>query len=239
MFVLKQGVHADPETIIQWVYKMFRMAKEGLPENLQEYAKDFNSQIREPLSTVRVADFKHAKSEFENAIKELTQEGQIEIIEPFSELRLADHTQWIFYGKDEDPFFSASDLTAQPLQFVRSRVKNFCELHSLNEKETDEVIISVTEAAENAIKYSNRYVIVFHQKIQNGEYEIQAYNSVQEVDLQNEIERGKFSEEESLMRGILVMSRLLDNLDLERDMEKRRVEFIGTKKLTGLSAEPV
>ncbi|RME92518.1 MAG: hypothetical protein D6767_03085 [Candidatus Hydrogenedentota bacterium] len=230
-YVMRQGVHGDKETIAKWVLMLIRMAREGLPENIAEYQNYFQQDVQTLLGDEDLNYWTKNEQKLMLAIDAMVKEKKIEIIDPFQEFRLANHKEWVFYGKDKDIFFTASDLQAQPLQFIRSRVKNFCEMHRLSEATTDEIIISVTEAAENAIKYSNRYVWVFHHEIQGSEYKIRAINSVKDIDLQDEIQRGKFSEDVSLMRGVLVMSRLLDKLDLERDTQKKRVEFYGIKKI--------
>ena len=118
------------------------------------------------------------------------------------------------------------------LQYIRSRVQNFCDSKGMIDSHRDEVVISVTEAAENAIKYSNVLPVFIEHGIENDEYFIRAINSVNDLNLKDEISRGKFSEDVSLMRGVLVMSKLLDYLDIVRDMEKKRVEFVGRKKVS-------
>jgi anti-sigma regulatory factor (Ser/Thr protein kinase) len=130
-------------------------------------------------------------------------------------------------------------MQLSPLQYIRSRVQNFCDSKGVIESHRDEIVISVTEAAENAIKYSNVIPVFIEHGIEKDEYFIRAINSVNDLNLNDEISRGKFSEDVSLMRGVLVMSKLLDYLDIARDVDKKRVEFVGRKKVQFKSARLV
>lgn len=208
---------------------MYRLlAAAPLPDNLAEFQDSLNSQVGDILQ------FEHVNLNdalLQEEVMRLFDAGSTEVILPYSELRWRNHSDWVFHERESEQFFVSNNMQQSPLQYIRSRVQNFCDSKGIIDSHRDEVVISVTEAAENAIKYSNALPVFIEQGIENGEYFIRAINSVSDLNLKDEISRGKFSEDVSLMRGVLVMSKLLDFLDIVRDLEKRRVEFVGRKKV--------
>lgn len=209
---------------------MYRLlVAQPLPENLREFQADLDKQAGDAKNhqSVELSD-----NFMQSEITRLFDAGATEVILPYSELRWRNHNEWIFHNGNSESFFVANDIKLSPLQYIRSRVQNFCDDKGVAASHRDEVVISVTEAAENAIKYSNVFPVYIHHGIENDEYYIRAVNSVNDLNLKDEISRGKFSEDVSLMRGVLVMSKLLDFLDIVRDVERKRVEFVGRKKIS-------
>lgn len=203
----------------------------GLPENLKHFQINLDEAVKKPFQSMN-GSMGSASLEMVSAeLDALVNTGILEKIIPYNEYRLKDKTKWSFYDKKSEGFFICNDLNLNPLQYIRSRVQNFCLNHGVDQADRDELVISVTEAGENAIKYSNEFPILVKHSIVANEYSIQVFNSVSELNLNDEINRGKFSEDVSLMRGVLVMSKLLDFLDISRDSERRIVEFIGKKTL--------
>jgi len=209
---------------------MYRLlAGSPLPANLSEFQGYLDTQV----SGVPRQNGTEIDDDFlQKEIMRLFDAGATEVILPYSELRWRNHADWVFAKDNTEGFFVANDMRLSPLQYIRSRVQNFCDAKGVINAHRDEIVISVTEAAENAIKYSNVLPVYIYHGIENEEYFIRAINSVNDLNLKDEISRGKFSEDVSLMRGVLVMSKLLDFLDIIRDVEKKRVEFIGRKKIT-------
>ncbi len=232
--VLVAGVHGSAENLKQWVEMYRKLAAAPLPANLAEYQQALDKQV-DPVrqhETVQLTD-----EYLQKEVIRLFDAGATEVILPYSELRWRNQNDWVFHNDNEEAFFVANELNLSPLQYIRSRVQNFCDSKGMIASHRDEVVISVTEAAENAIKYSNVLPVYIHHGLEKDEYFIRAINSVTDLNLKDEISRGKFSEDVSLMRGVLVMSKLLDFLDIVRDVDRRRVEFIGRKKVTLKSAK--
>lgn len=227
--VLFAGVHGSAENLKQWVEMYRKLGAQPLPENLAEYQSALDKQVKPMLEhdTVQLTD-----DFLQKEVIRLFDAGATEVILPYSELRWRNQNDWVFHNDNEEAFFVANELNLSPLQYIRSRVQNFCDSKGMIASHRDEVVISVTEAAENAIKYSNVLPVYIHHGLEKDEYFIRAINSVTDLNLKDEISRGKFSEDVSLMRGVLVMSKLLDFLDIVRDVDRRRVEFIGRKKVT-------
>lgn len=222
------GVHGSVENFRQWVQMYRQLAAAPLPDNLAEFQVSLNQQVAgiERFASVELTD-----EVVQNEVMRLFDAGSTEVILPYSELRWRNHAEWVFHARNSEQFFVSNNMQQAPLQYIRSRVQNFCESKGMTDSHRDEVVISVTEAAENAIKYSNVVPVFIEHGIENDEYFIRAINSVNDLNLKDEISRGKFSEDVSLMRGVLVMSKLLDYLDIVRDMDKKRVEFVGRKKV--------
>lgn len=226
--IFRAGVHGSVENLRQWVTMYRQLAAAQLPQNLLE----FQQVLRDQVAGIEFFQQELSDDFMQGEIMRLFDAGATEVIFPYSELRWRNHSEWVFHSVAHESFFVANDLKLAPLQYIRSRVQNFCESKGVIAAHRDEIVISVTEAAENAIKYSNVLPVYIHHGIQKDEYFIRAVNSVNELNLKDEISRGKFSEDVSLMRGVLVMSKLLDFLDIVRDADMRRVEFIGRKKIS-------
>ncbi|MCX7632499.1 MAG: hypothetical protein N2Z22_04105 [Turneriella sp.] len=216
---------------MQWAEMYHSLAETSLPENLSQFHEALYQQVGV------AADYRALTREtIEQELAKLVGSGKIEKIPPYSELRWVDHNEWLFSNKSKEQFFISNKMEQSPLQYIRSRVQNFCDSKGIVGMQKDEIVISVTEAAENAIKYSNVLAVFIEHGLEHNEYYIRTINSVSELNLKEEITRGKFSEEFSLMRGVLVMSKLLDYIDIARNNDKRWVEFIGKKKVS-LKAE--
>jgi len=227
--IFRSGVHGSAENLYQWCMMNLRLKTEGVPENLRSYLPAMTHQVNGiSLPELMKPSAKEAIKQFTLSLKE---REEIELVGPYNEYRLKDHSQWNFHNQDQESFFICNDLTLSPLQFIRSRVQNFCTEKNISDMHRDEIVISVTEATENAIKYSNAFPVYIEHGIKDKEYSVRVVNSVNDVNLTEEISKGKFSEDVSLMRGVLVMSKLLDFLDIVRDTENRRVEFVGRKKV--------
>jgi anti-sigma regulatory factor (Ser/Thr protein kinase) len=230
------GVHGSVENIRQWVQMYRQLAAEPLPNNLAEFQASLDQQVAgiEQFAGIELTDDLVQKE-----VMRLFDAGATEVILPYSELRWRNHAEWVFHTRNKEQFFVSNNMQLSPLQYIRSRVQNFCDSKGVIESHRDEIVISVTEAAENAIKYSNVIPVFIEHGIEKDEYFIRAINSVNDLNLNDEISRGKFSEDVSLMRGVLVMSKLLDYLDIARDVDKKRVEFVGRKKVQFKSARLV
>lgn len=227
--IFRAGVHGSAENFRQWVEMYRQLARETLPDNLIQFDPFLKKQVGE---INRFDSITLDEMTLQNELIRLFDAGLTEVILPYSELRWRNRRDWACYTATSESFFVSNTLQFSPLQYIRSRVQNFCEVKGISNAQRDEIVISVTEAAENAIKYSNIHPVYVEHGIEGDEYFIRAMNSVDDVNLKQEISRGKFSEDVSLMRGVLVMSKLLDYLDIVRDADRRLVEFVGRKKIS-------
>lgn len=230
--VLSEGIHGDIETITGWAKMALAIAEKGLPDNLGDYKQEYKKydhfheylEIKDQINTESI----------QGSINELLDEGTIEELLPYQEYRLSDPQKFSFFNRNKEVFFACNELNLGPMQLIRSKIQNFFKQHKISQEELDEVIIVATEAAENAVKYSNEFTIIISHSLENNIYKLKLFNSYSEVSLNDEINRGKFSNDVSLMRGVLVMTKLLDELDIKREKEKRRVVFFGKKTLKSI-----
>jgi hypothetical protein len=152
------GVHGSAENLKQWVEMYRKLASQPLPQNLSEYQQALDKQVNpiRGFETVQLTD-----DFLQKEVIRLFDAGATEVILPYSELRWRKQADWVFHSENEESFFVANELNLSPLQYIRSRVQNFCESKGMIDSHRDEVVISVTEAAENAIKYSNVLPVLY------------------------------------------------------------------------------
>ena len=229
--LFNEGVHGNLETIFAWSQMLRSIFEIGLPQNLQEFQDDFAQSFANKFLIYNKILKSISLADTQAELEQLEEDQIIEIIPPYNEYRLIDHQNWVFED-DTDILFCGNDLSQEPLQFIRSRIQNFCEFKGISKDVKYELIIAITEAAENAIKYSDQAPVIISHGIENGSYFVNVYNSTSNLDVKTDINRGKFSEQTSLMRGVLVMSKLFDDLELNRDPESNVVVFKGVKNLS-------
>ncbi|MBX7058729.1 MAG: ATP-binding protein [Leptospirales bacterium] len=125
----------------------------------------------------------------------------------------------------------SGNLQDSPIQMVRSRLERFLRFHRIAEEDVIDLTIATTEAIENAVKYSDHTAINVFYELRGGEFFIRIVNWMDEVIPEKDIESGKYSPATTLMRGMMVMVKLFDNVDLDISDERRQVIFSASRKL--------
>ncbi|MCC6275019.1 MAG: ATP-binding protein [Leptospiraceae bacterium] len=119
-----------------------------------------------------------------------------------------------------------------PLQYVRSRLEYFLRKNQVQEEIILDISIATIEAMENAVKYGDGEVVEVKCAIDKARiFKISILNNIKEFSLQGDIERGKFSSTATLMRGMMVMQKLFDKMDLDILEEKKQALFTAEKKV--------
>mgnify|MGYP001568367542 CR=1 FL=1 len=119
-----------------------------------------------------------------------------------------------------------------PLQYVRSRLEFFLKKNSISEEIILDISIATIEAMENAVKYGDGELVEIKCSIDKSKlFKISILNNIKEFNLQSDIERGKFSSTATLMRGMMVMQKLFDKMDLDILEEKKQALFTAEKKV--------
>jgi len=227
--ILKEGLQGDKESIYKWFLMIQDLLHKGLSDNLSDYKKKFNKIIVQKYKERNIQQI--SIEIFNNTIQELLNEKKIEIVGQYNEYQYKNKEELNFYNQNIDYSFVSTNFSFQPLQFVRSKVQRFCKLHNISQTSLDDIIIAVTEASENAIKYADKPVVAIKQKFKKNTYSIKIINSMKEITSSDEVNVEKFSEDVSLMRGVLIMSKLMDNIDIIQNTKKQRVIFTGSKKI--------
>lgn len=134
-------------------------------------------------------------------------------------------------SKDEFVVLGAHEYS--PIQYVRSRLEFFLKVNSAQEEDIMDISIAAIEAVENAVKYGDGKKIEVSFEVGSDKlFVINMINTIKEFDLENEIERGKFSPNRTLMRGVMVMQKLFDEINLSVIDQKQQAHLKAIKKLS-------
>jgi anti-sigma regulatory factor (Ser/Thr protein kinase) len=119
-----------------------------------------------------------------------------------------------------------------PIQYVRTRLEYFLISNEVNEDDLMDISIATIEGIENAVKYGDGNQVAISTKIIGKKLELSIINNIKEFDLKNEIDRGKYSVNATLMRGVMVMQKLFNHLDIEIIDEKKQARLYAEKILS-------
>ncbi|MCB1308078.1 MAG: ATP-binding protein [Leptospiraceae bacterium] len=125
----------------------------------------------------------------------------------------------------------SGDLKDSPIQMVRSRMETFLRYFGAGEADIMDLSIATTEAMENAVKYSDHKTIEVTYSLVGGQFDIKIVNRIGEIRLEQDIESGKYSGSTTLMRGMMVMVKLFDEVDIDIIDEKGLAIFTASRKL--------
>ncbi|MBL0955589.1 MAG: ATP-binding protein [Leptospira sp.] len=148
-----------------------------------------------------------------------------------------------YYITDESPiirkmgtsesFVILGALHYNPMQYVRARLAYFLKRNGIDEELRMDLCIATVEAVENAAKYGDGGgVEVTFQIDKQKVFSIEMINTVKDFNLEDDIQRGKFSSTATLMRGMMVMQKLFDSVDLEITDNRKQAILKATRKLT-------
>lgn len=106
-------------------------------------------------------------------------------------------------------------LSASPIQMVRSRLEAFLRKYGAGNLDIVDISIATTEAMENAVKYSDHGMIDVEYSIHEKNFQIKIVNKIGDIKPEVDIASGKYSGSITLMRGMMVMVKLFDEVDIE------------------------
>ena len=131
-----------------------------------------------------------------------------------------------------DSYSVYGEAKFSPIQYVRSRQEHFLEYNYVSEDDIMDISIATIEAIENAVKYGDGNIVHIDYLIDSNRImKLNIINNIKEFDLTNEIERGKYSSNTTLMRGIMVMQKLFNHLELQIIDDKKQAHLYAEKKL--------
>jgi anti-sigma regulatory factor (Ser/Thr protein kinase) len=123
-------------------------------------------------------------------------------------------------------------LKYNPMQYVRARLDFFLAKNQVIEDLRMDLCIATVEAVENAAKYGDGLNVEVTFNIDKAKvFTIEMTNTVKDFDLEDDILRGKFSSTATLMRGMMVMQKLFDTVDLDIIDNRRQAYLKATRKL--------
>jgi anti-sigma regulatory factor (Ser/Thr protein kinase) len=125
----------------------------------------------------------------------------------------------------------SGEVTAGPIQMVRSCMEAFLRFHGASEENVMDISIATTEAMENAVKYSDHSPIRVSYWIENRVFHITITNRLSDVRLEQDIADGKYTSTTTLMRGMMVMVKLFDEMDIQIREDEKIAVFAAHKAL--------
>lgn len=124
-------------------------------------------------------------------------------------------------------------LNFNPMQYVRARLDYFLNVHNVNEDLRIDLCIATVEAVENSAKYGDGLnVEIIFQIDKSKVFTIEMVNTVKDFNIEDDILRGKFSSTATLMRGMMVMQKLFDVVDLDISDNRNQAYLKASRKLT-------
>ncbi len=175
-----------------------------------------------------------------NCLEELAAEGRMisRTLHSICDYRISspvEHNQFYNYKVFSDKRFSA-------IQLIRSRIESFLRYFRVREEEQIDIVIALTEALENAVKYSDREEIEVSYTIEDLQsdsdsphsrrFRLEIKNHAAESSPHEDILSGKYADGSiTLMKGLKVMYQLFDELDLNLDHGSGVVTLKASKKL--------
>ncbi|EMO29661.1 ATP-binding protein [Leptospira noguchii] len=220
----------------------FRLSKEEIEKQVRSMLSlGLTGTVNDFFSWIRMDTIRKFKDEpdLENTIVENILESFVESSyvkrSKFNSKEFHIHPD-IIQGKKFPPkecYTLLGKITFQPMQYVRSRFEFFLKNQGTPEDLVVDLCIGVLEAVENAVKYGDGTEVEVEYYIDSSQtLFIQIVNNLKELNLEQDIERGKFSSTATLMRGMMVMQKLFDELDLEILENKKQAQFNAKKKLS-------
>jgi len=125
----------------------------------------------------------------------------------------------------------SGEVTTGPIQMVRSCMEAFLRFHGASEETVIDVSIATTEAMENAVKYSDHSPIQVSYWIEKSVFYISITNRLSDVRLEQDIAAGKYTSTTTLMRGMMVMVKLFDEMDIQIREDEKIAVFSAHKSL--------
>ncbi|MCC5813736.1 MAG: ATP-binding protein [Leptospira sp.] len=131
-----------------------------------------------------------------------------------------------------DSYNILGKLDYSPLQYVKTRLEYFLRKNSVDEEEIIDVAIATIEAIENAVKYGDGEIVEVEYSIDRSrKFSISLLNNIKEFNLEDDIKRGKFTSTATLMRGMMVMQKLFNQVDLEILDDRKQASFKASRIL--------
>lgn len=202
--ILAQGVTGYPSDYLSWLNMTFALKYETFSHN---YTKEAIQELLEKMITTRQAK----PGEFDK--KEYASNHKI---------KQDNHEQYTILGAHE----------YSPIQYLRTRLETFLKYHSIDEMAIMDISIGTVEAIENAVKYGDgRQIDIEYYINSQNLFTIHIINKIKDFEPQGDIDSGKYSSNITLMRGVMVMQKLFDNLDLSILDETKQAKLSAEKNL--------
>ena len=224
LYLLEHHVKGNSIDLHKWILMFCEIIEKKLPSGLVEYQKKFYMYQKE-LSL-------HIK----NTSLKMVEENLNQLLISHPMIQKNTNLEYYIQAKKnnnnaQEFFFIIKDYSYNPIFFMRNKTELFLQQYEIKKEIYDELLIGVTEAIENAIKYTNHSLIYIEHtyEIVTNEYRLIIANSIEKTN--NQIDTSKYTERKSLMRGILIMSKIFDNITTNRNEDLEYFLFTAFKKI--------
>ena len=226
--VLKHGVEGDEDAFYSWCKMFFALSNVKMLNKFSQFESSFVSAFSQNKEIYKKDCESLDLESVSKYLQEQVSQKRVKLRTDHDKKKfmLSDLSSASFGGKNrQETIFVSNILDHQVVYFFRSKVRNWLQLEKISDSDSMKICIVVTEAIENAMKYSNQFPIVIEHSLKNGMYELTVYNSVKKTN--KELLDDVFTKGVSLMRGILIMMKTLDEFDIDRDEKKNLVILKG------------
>lgn len=205
--LFSSGVSGNAKDFFSWVQmEVFRKFKD-LPNCTLENVQSFVDHL---VSTGDVATNPHDAREY----------------------LLAEKSTLIRKIGTTEKFTILGALNYNPMQYVRARLDHFLSRNGVIEDIRMDLCIATVEAVENAAKYGDGLNVDIIFSIDKSKvFTLEMTNTVKDFNLEDDILRGKFSSTATLMRGMMVMQKLFDSVDLDIIDNRKQAYLKAQRKL--------
>lgn len=125
----------------------------------------------------------------------------------------------------------SGNLADSPIQMFRSRLIAYLQFHGADDNIVMDLSIAGIEALENAVKYTDQNEIEVNYSIHDDIFYLEIVNHVRRASAEEDILSGKYSGSVTLMRGMMVMVKLFDDIQIDMNEEENMAFFRAEKKL--------
>jgi anti-sigma regulatory factor (Ser/Thr protein kinase) len=203
------------------------LMKAMLPTGLSGYPADFLSWIKMEYKKKGKTYSSVSMKSIENCLTVLKSE---KIIEPnkndpkeYCGVSSVLLKTWV---KDSYEIYGAFEFS--PIQYVRSRLESFLKINNVSEDDLVDVSIATIEAIENAAKYGDGNSVFVSCTIQEKKLQLEIINKIKDVDLETELLK-KYTSATTLMKGVMVMQKLFNHVDLQILEETQQAKLYAEK----------
>ncbi|WP_411821785.1 ATP-binding protein [Leptospira sp. 'Mane'] len=170
----------------------------------------------------------------QDILNHLQSNGDI-VTNPFDprEYNLSEKSPLVRKVGNSEKYVILGALVYNPMQYARARLDYFLKCNQVPEDLRMDLCIATVEAVENAAKYGDGLNVEINYQIDKSKlFTIEMLNTVKDFNLEDDIQRGKFSSTATLMRGMMVMQKLFDAVDLEILDNRKQAYLKASRKLS-------
>ncbi|MCX7999043.1 MAG: ATP-binding protein [Leptospiraceae bacterium] len=213
--------------------RILECLKSFLPFGLTGYVDDFTAWVKMEFVKQNLDKSLATSDKVRTLLENLKREGEY-VAGKFDPNEYTPAEKYLLSKKNwyEDNYTILGAFEYSPIQYVRSRLEFFLHSNQVTEMDIMDISIATIEGIENAVKYGDGENVFLSCSITaDRTLKISILNTIKQFDLESEIKRGKYSSTTTLMRGIMVMQKLFNHIDLQIIEDKQQALLYAEKVL--------